>query len=270
MNIETLLVARFFQGAFGSAPLSLAAGGVVDIWSPARRGAVIAAYVGILFGSPILAPIIGNFVAASYLGWRWLHWLSAILGGSSSILVLLCLPETLAPRILQVRAARLRQSGKKPNARTAFDDQSQLGIMNIVRTYLIRPFVLLATEPILVIVTVYQAFIYGLLYLVFTSYPIAFVEIRHWPLGLSSLPFLGLLLGVVLGIGVVVWHTQTRFLPSLKANDGKIIPEQRLPIMIIGGGLLPVGLFIFAWTSQPTTHWAGMVIAGLPTGSEYL
>lgn len=237
MNIETLLVARFLQGAFGSAPLSLAAGGVVDIWSPARRGAVIAVYVGILFGSPILAPIIGNFVAASYLGWRWLHWLSTILGGSALILTVLCLPETLAPRILQARAARLRKSGKNPNARTAFDDQSQLGIWNIARTYLIRPFVLLATEPILVIVTVYQAFIYGLLYLVFTSYPIAFVEIRHWPLGLSSLPFLGLLVGIILGIVAVIWHTQARFLPAVNANNGKIIPEQRLPVMIIGGGL---------------------------------
>ncbi|KAI0204038.1 major facilitator superfamily domain-containing protein [Astrocystis sublimbata] len=265
-NIQTLLVARFFQGAFGSAPLSLAAGGVVDIWSPERRGAVIAAYVGILFGAPVLAPIIGNFVAASYLGWRWLHWLSTILGGTSLILALFFLPETLAPRILQARAARLRQTQEKPNAKTAFDDKGQLTLGEIVRTYLLRPFALLATEPILVIVTVYQAFIYGLLYLVFTSYPIAFVEIRHWSLGLSSLPFLGLLVGILLGVVIVIWDTQVRFLPSVKANGGKIIPEQRLPIMIVGGGLLPVGLFIFAWTYQPTTHWSGMVIAGIPTG----
>ncbi|KAI0384965.1 major facilitator superfamily domain-containing protein [Hypomontagnella monticulosa] len=265
-NMETLLIARFFQGAFGSAPLSLAGGGIVDIWSPAHRGVAIAACIGTIFGSPILAPIMGNFIAASYLGWRWTQWISCIMGGSCSILVLFGLPETLAPKILQGRAAALRKSGANPDAKTAFDGRKLAGPMDIVRIYLMRPFELLATEPILVLITIYQSFIYGILYLVFVSYPIAFREIRHWALGVSALPFLGLMVGVVLGAGAVIWHTKTKFMATIKANGGKIIPEQRLPMMIIGGCLLPVGLFIFAWTSHPETHWSGMVIGSIPTG----
>ncbi|KAI8946805.1 MFS general substrate transporter [Xylaria longipes] len=266
-NIETLLIARFFQGAFGSAPLSLAAGGIVDIWSPANRGIAIAACIGTIFGSPVLAPIIGNFVAASYLGWRWLHWLSAIQGGSAVVLVLAALPETLAPKILQARAAKLRKSGEKPEARTVFDNKKHMGIMDVARIYFLRPFSLLATEPILVLITIYQSFIYGILYLVFVSYPIEYVEIRHWQEGLSALPFLGLSVGVLLGAAGVIWHTKTKFAATIRANGGKVIPEQRLPTMIVGGCIVPAGLFIYAWTAAPSIPWPGQVIGSIPTGA---
>ncbi|KAI1382638.1 major facilitator superfamily domain-containing protein [Hypoxylon trugodes] len=265
-NLQTLLVARFFQGAFGSAPLSLAGGGIVDIWNAEARGVAVAAAIGTLFGAPILAPIMGNFIAASHLGWRWTQWLSCIMGGACIILVLFALPETLAPKILQKRAAKLRKSGAKPNARTEFDDQKLLGVADVARIYFARPFALLATEPILVLMTIYQSFIYGILYLVFVSYPIAFREVRHWALGVSALPFLGLLVGIVLGAVLVIIHAKTKFLATVRANGGKVIPEQRLPMMIVGGFLLPIGLFIFGWTSHPDTHWAGMVVGSIPIG----
>ncbi|KAJ3579749.1 hypothetical protein NPX13_g813 [Xylaria arbuscula] len=266
-NIQTLLISRFFQGAFGAAPLSLAAGGVVDIWSPENRGIAIAACIGTIFGSPVLAPIIGNFVAASYLGWRWCHWLSAIMGGSAVLLVFFCLPETLAAKILQARAAKLRKSGEKQDARTIYDSKKHMGLADVARIYFMRPFALLATEPILVLITIYQSFIYGILYLVFVSYPIEYVEIRHWSQGLSALPFLGLSVGVVLGAAGVIWHTKTKFTASVRANGGKVIPEARLPTMIIGGAIVPAGLFIFAWTANPSIPWPGQVIGSIPTGA---
>ncbi|KAI1130708.1 major facilitator superfamily domain-containing protein [Nemania abortiva] len=243
MTVGVALFTAFsIGGAFGAAPLSLSSGGLVDIWSPEHRGAAISASVATIFGAPILSPIIGNFVAASYLGWRWTHWLSAIMGGSSIVLAVLGLPETLASRILQLRAARIRQS-TNPNAKTAFDNQKQLGFANIVRVYLMRPFMLLATEPILVLVTIYQAFIYGILYLVFESYPIEFHDST-----------LGPGLGVILGAVAVIWHAQIKS-NSIPANGSKLVPEQRLPIMIVGGCILP-----------PSTHWSGMVVASIPTG----
>ncbi|CAH0046160.1 unnamed protein product [Clonostachys solani] len=265
-NLETLLIARFFQGAFGSAALALVGGGIVDIWSPAHRGVAVAACIGTIFGSPILAPIIGNFVEESYLGWRWTQWISCIMGGCGFFLCLFCLPETLAPMILNARALKLRKSGEDPDARTAYGNTKQASLASIVRIYLVRPFKLLATEPILLLVTIYQSFIYGMLYLVFVSYPIAFREIRGWAPGISALPFLGLMVGVLIGAAFVVWHTKTRFTAAVQASGGRIVPEQRLPLMIVGGCLLPVGLFIFAWTSHPTTHWAGMVVGSIPTG----
>ncbi len=37
--------------------------------------------------------------------------------------------------------------------------------------------------------------------------------------------------------------------------------------MIIGAALLPIGLFWFAWTSDPNITWVPQVLAGIPIGA---
>src|SRR3954468_4347122 len=39
-----------------------------------------------------------------------------------------------------------------------------------------------------------------------------------------------------------------------------IDPEHRLPPMILGGTLLPIGLFMYGWTSQYHVHWIAPII----------
>jgi hypothetical protein len=108
--------------------------------------------------------------------------------------------------------------------------------------------VLLGTQPILQFITLYQGFVYGVSYLFFVSYPIAFQEDRHWDLGLSSLPFLGIVIGVLIGCATVVFTIQRSIKHRRFGADGKpiIVPEDRLPIAIFGACLIPIGLFIFA------------------------
>ena len=43
----------------------------------------------------------------------------------------------------------------------------------------------------------------------------------------------------------------------------------RVP-MILGAFLLPIGLFWFAWTSNPHITWVPQVIAGVPIGAGIL
>jgi hypothetical protein len=61
------------------------------------------------------------------------------------------------------------------------------------------------------------------------------------------------------------WVTKTRFARKLKKH-GKVIPEERLIPMILGSFLLPIGLFWFAWTSNPHISWVPQVLAGIPIG----
>ena len=237
---------------------------MVDIWGPEERGVALSVGIGTVFASPVLAPVMGNFIAASYLGWRWTAWLSGIMGLACSVLILVALPETFAPVLLRRKARKARKNGN-PAAHSQFDETGG-GLGQVARVYLIRPFVLLATEPILLLITIYQAFVYGILYLIFESFPIAFKENRGWELGVSSLPFLAILVGILLGATTVIWHTRTKFVASVRANNGQVIPEARLPLMIAGGILLPIGCFIFAWTSDPNLTYAGMIVGSIPMG----
>lgn len=49
-------------------------------------------------------------------------------------------------------------------------------------------------------------------------------------------------------------------------KEGRPIPEERLIPMMIGATSLPIGLFIWAWTSSPDISPWGQIIAGAPIG----
>ena len=138
-NIQTILIGRFFCGVFGSAPLSIVGGSIVDIWDPVRRGVALASCIGAMVGTPILGPIMGNFIAASNLRWRWDNWLSAIMGLSCSMIVLFLLPETFAVVILKKKAEHVRRKAGNVEAKCIYDGEKK-DLKTIVRVYLVRPF----------------------------------------------------------------------------------------------------------------------------------
>lgn len=127
--------------------------------------------------------------------------------------------------------------------------------------------VLILTEPILVLVTVYQAFIYGISYLFLSEYPLPFEQARHWSEGVDGLPLLSLHVGILLSIGITVWYSLKVFAPKVLAAGGKVVPEDRLPLMIFGAFLFPAGLFWFAWTAANIhVHWIVPCLAGVMIG----
>ena len=114
----------------------------------------------------------------------------------------------------------------------------------------VRPFQMLLLEPILLFVTIYTALIYGILYLLFEAYPYSFQRIRGWKsAGVAALPFLGILLGVILGCVIIIVFTKLRFARKMQKH-GRVVPEERLVPMFLGSVLLPIGLFWFGWTSS--------------------
>jgi hypothetical protein len=70
------------------------------------------------------------------------------------------------------------------------------------------------------------------------------------------LPFLGPLIGFLLAVAYYIWVENPRYMRAVDRHNGFAPPEARLPSSMIGGILLPIGLFWFAWTAAPTSiHW---------------
>jgi MFS transporter, DHA1 family, multidrug resistance protein len=263
-NIQTILICRFLGGVFGSAPLVIVAGAFADIWNPVDRGIAVSIFASATFVGPVSGPIVGGFVTQSHLGWRWTAWLTLIMAATSGGIGMLVVPETYAGTILQRRAARLRHETKNWALHAKLDEQ-RVTTSDLFTRYFYRPFQMLIQEPILLLITIYISLIYGILYLFFEAYPISFQMERGWNMGVGALPFLGIIVGVLMGAVVVSWVTQTRFARKCKEH-GRVIPEERLPPMILGSFLLPIGLFWFAWTSDKDITWVPQVIAGVPIG----
>ena len=84
------------------------------------------------------------------------------------ILITFTVPETYAPTILSHRAAKLRKETSDASWVTEQDlDMRPLG--ERLRLFLLRPFQLLFTEPIVFLVAVYMSVLYGLLYMFFIA-----------------------------------------------------------------------------------------------------
>ena len=263
-NVETIMLGRFLGGFFASAPLAVVGGALADMWDPVERAYAVCAFSSGAFAGPVFGPILGSFVTQSYLGWRWTAWLTLIMAAFFGIIGLLLIPETSAARILQIRAAKLRHETKNW-ALHSKADETRITLRSVFHVYLARPWVMIVQEPILALITAYLSFLYGVLYLLFEAYPIAFQEGRGWNEGVGSLPFLSFVVGIAMGNGVIAYSTATNFKKSF-VKYGRPIPEERLQPMIVGAIVLPIGLFWFAWTSNSDIIWVPQVLSSALLG----
>ncbi|KAI0075274.1 MFS general substrate transporter [Panus rudis PR-1116 ss-1] len=266
-NIQTLLISRFFCGVFSSAPFALAGGTISDIWDNEERGFAIAIFAAAPYGGPVLGPIVGGFVGDA-IGWRWIFWVNMIFAGVVALSTIL-IPETYAPVILKRRAAKLRAETGDPNIVTE-QEMFKASLSHILQETLVRPFAMLATEPILLLLSLYISLIYGLLYAYFFSFPVTFLEGYHWNDGQTGLAFISVWIGLGLAL-LVTPNLEKRYLAAARAKGGKADPEDRLPGMMLGSLFIPVSLFIFGWTSPPVVmpgggNWVGPVSSGIPFG----
>lgn len=140
-------------------------------------------------------------------------------------------------------------------------------IKDLAVKYGLRPLQMLAT-PICLCVTIYTAFIYALYYASLTAFTVIFQDTRHWNSLVGSLPYLALLLGIAMGVGLNLISQKSYNVLYVK-NDFKAVPEARLPPMMIGSIALAPGLFIIGWTSMPSVHWIAPVIGIVLMGFGY-
>lgn len=259
-NLQTIFLCRFVGGLFASAPLAIVGGQLTDIFDPVNRGIAIAVFAASTFIGPVAGPVVGGFIAISYLGWRWTEYITAIMAFFFGAIGVFLVPETQEDILLKARARKIRFETKNWAIHSKLDEQPK-DLKQIAQKYLFRPIKMFMLEPVLVLMTLYMGFIYGFLYLSFEAYPIAFGVVRGWNEGVGELPFISITCGVLAGCGILVWYTKTRFQRTMQ-RVGHVVPEERLIPMMLGGILLPGGMFWFAWTSNQHLSWVPEVISG--------
>lgn len=256
-SLPMLIVFRFFAGAVGSTPISIGGGSFADLFRVEERGAAISIWaMGPLLG-PVVGPVAGGFLAEA-AGWRWIFWLITIAAGILTVVMFVFLRETYEIALLNQKAKRLRQETGNPNLRSALD----LGLTprELFKRSIFRPTKLLIFSPIVLALSIYLAFMYGLLYLLFTTITGVFTRTYGFSQGLAGLSFLGLGVGMMIGL-VMFGLASDRILKRLSAaNDGVTKPEYRLPPMIPAALLVPFGFFIYGWTTKYAIEWIVPII----------
>jgi MFS transporter, DHA1 family, multidrug resistance protein len=264
-NLQTIMICRFFTGFFGSGPLAIVAAVFADMFDNTQRGTAIVVFAAMVFMGPMLGPFIGGFVQASYLGWRWNVYFPAIMGCAALFLIIFVVKESYPPIILVSKASELRRRTKNWGIH-AKQEEVEVDLNELITKNFSRPLRLLFTEPVIFLVTLYMSFIYGLLYCFLTAYPLIFSGVHHIKPGVSGLPFFGLVAGIFIVAGYIIWDSKS-YNKKLAANGGIPVPEWRLPPVIIGGAVFAAGLFWLGWTGfTDSIHWIVPTLSGLFTG----
>ncbi|KAF7585396.1 hypothetical protein BBP40_011027 [Aspergillus hancockii] len=258
-NIGALLVFRLFAGISGSSPVTLGAGSVADMFARQERGVAMSVYgLGPLLG-PVIGPIAGGYLSQAQ-GWRWVFWLLAIVSGIAVILVSVTLSESYEPVLLQRRANQVRKESGNPqiiSGQALRLDSRQLFVQAIT-----RPTKLLFLTPSVALFSLYTGVVFGYLYLLFTTVTEVYETTYQFSQGATGLVYIGIGVGALIGISCFGALSDKIQDGLMARNNGQAEPEFRLPPLIPGSFLIPIGLFWYGWSAEMRIHWI-MPIIGL-------
>lgn len=261
-----LIVFRFFSGLGGSASLAIGGGVLGDLFVAEQRGRAMSIYSLAPLLGPAVGPIAGAFITQTTT-WRWAFWATSAADAAIQIAGLLWLRETYAPVLLDRKRRLIAKSSGVPasSLHTPYDDVNANGVVrksvwSTLGTAMTRPFRLLATQVIVQCIALYMMYVYGLMYLMLASFPTLFTSPvpsgYGMSIGIGGLNYISLGLGFFLGAQVCA-PLQDRVYAYLKQRYGHGQPEFRVPMMVPGAVLIPVGLLIYGWTAEYKTHWIG-------------
>lgn len=177
-------------------------------------------------------------------------------------------PKSKDPVILRKKAQQKRKDTGDERWRAPIEKSSK-SMARTLSHSLLRPFQILAYEPMALILNLYSAILLGILYLFFGAFPFVFEGVYGFDLWQTGLTFLGMTIGMIIAaLSSGLWvRIRARL---IEKNGGKLEPEFRLPGVIVGSMFVTVGLFWFAWGTL--SHWIlpiiGSGIFGLGVSSH--
>ncbi|KAF2031576.1 MFS general substrate transporter [Setomelanomma holmii] len=247
-----MLAFRFLSGIGGAAPQA-----VPDTWRKEERGKGQAIYGMLTWIGPCVAPTYGAYISQG-VSWRWIFFATSIFTVFVQVTALFFLAETYAPAILAKKAKIIRKAmeGIRPDivVRTEYETADRFS--KILRKRLVLPFIMMFTHPATQAPSIYCAYLYGVMYLMLSTFPMVFEEVYDMPVGIASLNYLSLCLGFMIGLQIshpLMDGLYARMKTYYGLEEG--LPEFRVPPMLIAGFLCPIGLFIYGWTAHYGAHW---------------
>jgi multidrug resistance protein len=197
---QQMMAFRFLSGIGGSAPQAIGGGILSDCFRAGERGTATAIYSLMPFLSPAVAPIMGGYLT-QYTTWRWVFWATSIFDAVVQVVCLFLLKETFAPAILAKKAARLQKLTGNLQLHTKWQGPDH-SMKTLIMKSLVRPLIMLGTQPALQAMALFRAYQYGLMYLVLATFNRVFEGAYDQSVGRASLNYLSLGVGFVIGLQI--------------------------------------------------------------------
>jgi len=235
---------------------------IADIWDAKGRGKALAIFTLAPFAGPTLAPVVSGYMGIAGVSWRWVFWMLAIFAGVCLVAIILFIPETYGPIILARKAKQLRKETGDPNYYAPIEKQTK-SLSGRIEEILLRPFKMLIFEPMLIAITLYMSFVYGVIYLLFEAYPIVFAQGHHFNAGITGIMFIPIFVGGFIAVTIYVLFWNPRYERLVDQYAPAPVPaEKRLEAAMVAAPLFALAFFWFGWTSYPSISFASPMVAG--------
>lgn len=251
---------------------------MADLWHEDVRGKSISIYSLAPLLGPAIGPIAGGFIS-EYTTWRWAFYATSIVDAAVAFVGIFVLRETYAPVLLRRKAKKTRQRLGSAG-RHAQCEASEASLTSRLQDTFVRSFKLLGTQVIIQTLGLYMAFLFGLVYLLLSTFSVLWTQVYHESVAFAGLNYIAIGVGLMLGTQIGArYNDRVRedfsfdnadwsfrfnanplfakqiFMRMKLRNDNKGIPEHRLPLLFPSSILIPVGLLIYGWPASAHTHW---------------
>ncbi|APA10314.1 hypothetical protein sscle_06g050840 [Sclerotinia sclerotiorum 1980 UF-70] len=263
-NMSMLIAFRFLCG-FVVCSVTLGPSIVGDLFRKEDRGTAMSVAIAFPLLGPFAGPIVGSYITEAK-GWRWSIWIVVIAVGAVTCFGFLTFRETYKVKLVQQKTERLRKITGNKNLRSKYTSPEKHAD---IKDSLLRPIKMLFLSPIVFIISFFTALVYGISYVILTTLTPILEDDYGLGQGPVGLAFLGRASGNVIAM-LLYGMFSDRYIKYKKSQEGYLKPEHRLPLMLLGAIVLPLGLFLYGWSAEKHVHWIVPIIGTAIVGFSFI
>ena len=224
---------------------------MADMYGKNDRGKAVAISSLLPYLGPALGPILGGIVT-QLVAWQWIFWIMCALNGLTTLIGMLCIRESYTPVLLLRKVRNHREAaGVNIEAPSLKSSLSRLGIS------LWRPYRLLLRRPVVQILGLILALDFAIYTLLLGTLADLYIQKYGQSESISSLHYIAIAVGAssAAQVGGRLMDWSYRRTTARYGDGGGGKPEFRVPYLVPGVIITPVGLFIYGWTAQYVAAW---------------
>ncbi|KAL9042481.1 MAG: hypothetical protein Q9180_000572 [Flavoplaca navasiana] len=252
-NFGALAVCRFFAGFFGGPCLVLIEGTFADVW-PASSTVTYYSFLSLAsyIGAGCAPLVLGALVTAK--GWQWTQFVTLMIA-FGVYLFGIGVPETYPREILRARARRFGHSIQLAKA------ESGVTFAEMAQTTFFTPLSMAVSEPLVVMVTLYLALNFAVLFQWFIAVPAVLALTYEFTLHQVGLAFIAAIVGALVStMTSSLTEKITNRQNSCRTGTAMARLEYRLVPAIFGSVGLCGSLFWIGFTASPKINYSVPIV----------
>ena len=143
-------------------------------------------------------------------------------------------------------------------------------VLIVLRAMVTLSVKLLFTQPIIMAISIFGAYSFGVLFIFVSTHPQVWTQLYHETTTIGGLNYISYGLGLFLGTQIGTRFGDYHYRRVKLHDDSRATPELRLILMAPAATLMPAALLLFGWSVEHRLHWIVPNAASVLLGAAYI